>query len=129
MLIPGDTAHITRHYAFVSDAQLILVIEKDAIFQVGMPQLQGVPVHTQFTTRNVLRVNGHSCLDLPAAVLRRVPCLDSALYPDPSALPHRPCIACARPQRLAEERFFDHVPCILVTGKGVPDLATRQALG
>ena len=35
--IPGDTAHITRNYSFASDAQLILVIEKDAIFQVGAP--------------------------------------------------------------------------------------------
>jgi meiotic recombination protein SPO11 len=27
--------------------------------------------------------------------------------------------------RLSEDRFFDHYPCILVTGKGFPDLATR----
>lgn len=27
--------------------------------------------------------------------------------------------------RLAEDRFFDDYPCILVTGKGFPDLATR----
>lgn len=31
-------------------------------------------------------------------------------------------------QRLAQQRFFDVVPCVLVTAKGVPDLATRQAL-
>ena len=30
--------------------------------------------------------------------------------------------------RLSEERIFDRFPCILVTGKGFPDLATR-ALG
>ena len=48
-----------------------------------------------------------SCLALPCPVI----CLPTHL------------------QRLAEERFFDQVPCILVTGKGVPDLATRQALG
>eukprot|EP00547_Thalassionema_nitzschioides_P002914 CAMPEP_0194199334 /NCGR_PEP_ID=MMETSP0156-20130528/395_1 /TAXON_ID=33649 /ORGANISM="Thalassionema nitzschioides, Strain L26-B" /LENGTH=349 /DNA_ID=CAMNT_0038924219 /DNA_START=108 /DNA_END=1157 /DNA_ORIENTATION=- len=28
--------------------------------------------------------------------------------------------------RLSEDRFFETVPCILVTGKGVPDLATRS---
>jgi DNA topoisomerase VI subunit A len=39
--IPGDTAHITHNYTFESDAQLILVIEKDAIFQVGPPDLIG----------------------------------------------------------------------------------------
>jgi len=27
--------------------------------------------------------------------------------------------------RLSEERIFDRIPCILVTGKGFPDLATR----
>lgn len=27
--------------------------------------------------------------------------------------------------RLSEDRFFDRVPCILVTGKGFPDIATR----
>jgi meiotic recombination protein SPO11 len=27
--------------------------------------------------------------------------------------------------RLSEDRFFERVPCILVTGKGFPDLATR----
>ena len=27
--------------------------------------------------------------------------------------------------RLSEDRFFDKVPCIIVTGKGVSDLATR----
>lgn len=30
-----------------------------------------------------------------------------------------------RVQRLVQQRFFDAVPCILATGKGVPDLATR----
>jgi meiotic recombination protein SPO11 len=28
-------------------------------------------------------------------------------------------------KRLCEDRFFDRIPCIIVTGKGVPDLATR----
>ena len=28
-------------------------------------------------------------------------------------------------QRLAEDRFFDTVPTILITAKGYPDLATR----
>lgn len=32
--IPGDIAHITRHLAYQSDAQLVLVVEKDAVFQV-----------------------------------------------------------------------------------------------
>ena len=27
--------------------------------------------------------------------------------------------------RLSEDRFFEHYPCILVTGKGFPDLASR----
>jgi len=27
--------------------------------------------------------------------------------------------------RLSEDRIFDSVPCILVTGKGYPDVATR----
>ncbi|KAL4859304.1 Meiotic recombination protein SPO11-2 [Chlorella vulgaris] len=61
--IPGDIAHITRHLAYQSDALLVLVVEKDAVFQ-----------------------------------------------------------------RLAQQRFFDRVPCVLVTGKGVPDLATRAFL-
>jgi len=30
-------------------------------------------------------------------------------------------------QRLLQQRFFDTAPCILVTAKGVPDLATRRA--
>jgi len=30
--------------------------------------------------------------------------------------------------RLAEDCFFDKVPCIVVTGKGVPDLATRACV-
>ena len=30
--------------------------------------------------------------------------------------------------RLAEDRFFDYFPCILVTGKGFPDLATRAMI-
>ncbi|PRW59963.1 Meiotic recombination SPO11-2 [Chlorella sorokiniana] len=59
--IPGDIARITGDYAFQTDAQLILVIEKDAVFQ-----------------------------------------------------------------RLLQQRFFDTAPCILVTGKGVPDLASRR---
>ena len=28
-------------------------------------------------------------------------------------------------QRLAEDRLFDTVPCIIITAKGMPDLATR----
>lgn len=28
-------------------------------------------------------------------------------------------------RRLAQDRFFDHWPCVLVTGKGFPDLSTR----
>ncbi|EFN54164.1 hypothetical protein CHLNCDRAFT_135583 [Chlorella variabilis] len=63
MQIPGDIAHISRHYAYQSDAQLVVVVEKDAVFQ-----------------------------------------------------------------RLVQQRFFDAVPCILATGKGVPDLATRAFL-
>ena len=31
----------------------------------------------------------------------------------------------AYPQRLLEERLHERVPAILLTGKGVPDLATR----
>lgn len=30
-------------------------------------------------------------------------------------------------QRLVQQRFYDVAPCVLVTGKGVPDLATRCA--
>lgn len=30
-------------------------------------------------------------------------------------------------QRLARQRFFDATPCVLVTGKGMPDLGTRWA--
>jgi DNA topoisomerase VI subunit A len=29
-------------------------------------------------------------------------------------------------QRLVEERFFLRVPCIIMTGKGFPDLASRS---
>lgn len=43
------------------------------------------------------------------------------LPPLPPALPLSPCL----PQRLIQQRFFDALPCVLVTGKGVPDLATR----
>lgn len=35
MQIPGDIAHISRHYAYQSDAQLVVVVEKDAVFQVA----------------------------------------------------------------------------------------------
>eukprot|EP00268_Persea_americana_P060547 TRINITY_DN7555_c0_g1_i10.p1 TRINITY_DN7555_c0_g1~~TRINITY_DN7555_c0_g1_i10.p1 ORF type:complete len:112 (-),score=13.06 TRINITY_DN7555_c0_g1_i10:635-970(-) len=28
-------------------------------------------------------------------------------------------------QRLAEDRLFDQIPCILITAKGYPDMATR----
>lgn len=31
-------------------------------------------------------------------------------------------------KRLVDSRFFDRVPCLLITGRGVPDLATRSAL-
>ena len=31
-------------------------------------------------------------------------------------------------QRLSQDRFFDSVSCILVTAKGMPDLATRVFL-
>ncbi|CAD7704466.1 unnamed protein product [Ostreobium quekettii] len=31
-------------------------------------------------------------------------------------------------QRLTEDRFFDMVPCVMVTGKGMPDVATRMFL-
>lgn len=31
-------------------------------------------------------------------------------------------------QRLAEDRFYDKYPCIIITGKGQPDVATRQFL-
>jgi DNA topoisomerase VI subunit A len=34
MPIPGDISRITRHFAYQSDAQLVLVVEKDAVFQV-----------------------------------------------------------------------------------------------
>ena len=30
-------------------------------------------------------------------------------------------------QRLAEDRFFNTYPCVIITGKGEADLATRQA--
>lgn len=38
--IPGDIAHLLRDLAFQSDAQLVLVVEKDAVFQVpaALPQ-------------------------------------------------------------------------------------------
>jgi DNA topoisomerase VI subunit A len=32
--IPGDITHVLRDLAFQSDAQLMLVVEKDAVFQV-----------------------------------------------------------------------------------------------
>ena len=46
--------------------------------------------------------------------------------PPPTPPPH-PNLHPAYLQRLVEERFCDTpgLPCILVTGKGVPDLATR----
>ncbi len=31
-------------------------------------------------------------------------------------------------QRLAEDRFYNRFPCIIITGKGQPDVATRQFL-
>ena len=31
-------------------------------------------------------------------------------------------------QRLTEDRLCDRLPCVLVTAKGLPDLATRQAI-
>jgi DNA topoisomerase VI subunit A len=31
--IPGDIAHITRRWAYETDAELVLVVEKDAVFQ------------------------------------------------------------------------------------------------
>jgi meiotic recombination protein SPO11 len=31
-------------------------------------------------------------------------------------------------QRLAEDRFFNTYPCIIITGKGEADLATRQVV-
>ena len=31
-------------------------------------------------------------------------------------------------QRLNQDRFYDSLPCILVTAKGMPDLATRVFL-
>ena len=31
-------------------------------------------------------------------------------------------------QRLAEDRFYNRYPCIIITGKGQPDVATRQFL-
>jgi hypothetical protein len=30
--------------------------------------------------------------------------------------------------RLAEDRFYNQYPCIIITGKGQPDVATRQFL-
>ena len=30
--------------------------------------------------------------------------------------------------RLAEDRFYNQFPCILITGKGQPDVATRMFL-
>lgn len=35
--------------------------------------------------------------------------------------------SCHRLQRLVQQRVFDRLPCVLVTGKGVPDLGTRCA--
>uniref|UniRef100_A0A0E0EI30 DNA topoisomerase (ATP-hydrolyzing) n=1 Tax=Oryza meridionalis TaxID=40149 RepID=A0A0E0EI30_9ORYZ len=32
-------------------------------------------------------------------------------------------------QRLAEDRIYSHLPCILITAKGYPDLATRNPAG
>ncbi|KAK1326566.1 Meiotic recombination protein SPO11-2 [Acorus calamus] len=32
-------------------------------------------------------------------------------------------------QRLAEDRIFNYIPCILITAKGYPDLATRNPAG
>uniref|UniRef100_A0A0D9X4K8 DNA topoisomerase (ATP-hydrolyzing) n=1 Tax=Leersia perrieri TaxID=77586 RepID=A0A0D9X4K8_9ORYZ len=32
-------------------------------------------------------------------------------------------------QRLAEDRIYNHLPCILITAKGYPDLATRNPAG
>ncbi|PSC71441.1 Meiotic recombination SPO11-2 [Micractinium conductrix] len=61
--IPGDVGKVARDWAFQSDAAVIVVLEKDTIFQ-----------------------------------------------------------------RLVSQRFFDRLPCIIVTGKGVPDLATRAFL-
>ncbi|KAL4426524.1 hypothetical protein ABPG77_008382 [Micractinium sp. CCAP 211/92] len=61
--VPGDVAAILQDLAFQTDAQLILVVEKDAVFQ-----------------------------------------------------------------RLLQQKFFDRVPSIICTGKGMPDLATRAYL-
>lgn len=103
--MPGDVAAILRDLAFQTDAQLILVVEKDAVFQAGPAQ----------------RKCAHSG--------RRVPAGLPALLSEKTLLPHPPGFrfrACAIAlQRLLQQKFFERVPSIICTGKGVPDLATR----
>ena len=31
--------------------------------------------------------------------------------------------------RLAEDRFYNQFPCVIISGKGQPDVATRKLLG
>jgi meiotic recombination protein SPO11 len=42
--------------------------------------------------------------------------------------PPLPPLAISALQRLVAERFFDSLPCIIVCGKGMPDMATRVLL-
>lgn len=38
------------------------------------------------------------------------------------------CMQCSPVQRLVEDGFADALPCVLLTAKGMPDLATRVFL-
>lgn len=76
-----------------TDAQLILVIEKDAVFQASSCMLQAAC--------------GFQCHWMSTCPALLAPGLSHSF---PSLLP---CL-----QRLLQQRFFDTAPCILVTGKG-----------
>jgi len=73
-----------------------------------------------------LVVAGHRAVGVPADFLQSELKLDMASMPaarQPAfvLVIEKECIF----QRLAEDRFFEAHPCVLVTAKGMPDIATR----
>jgi hypothetical protein len=102
--IPGSLPSIDA-LGIMCSARYLIVIEKDAIFQVGSAS-GAEPWEEEGCHHSGSMSGSRTC------------------KPSSPSLSLRPPLS-STPQALNHDRIFDSLPCVLVTAKGMPDLATR----
>ena len=132
-----DTAHNSNHVDATNDGNVLT----NVIDGTKLSSIQGIPITREWLVRSTSKSSNRSSSVLHDNALSSTSSSSSIAShkSNSSSTPPSPfnftiqsnakCILIIEKEgiylRLSEDRFFDKYPCIIITGKGYPDIATR----